>query len=68
MIKETNIRIPITLSKELESKLQTLCDDMGISKSSFVTMAISEKIMAYESSKNIAQNVLLEMLSKMPTV
>lgn len=58
MIKETKTRITITIPNSLDDDLNTLCGQMGVSKSQFICMALGEKVMAYKKSFEIAADVL----------
>lgn len=58
MIKESKTRIMITIPKSINEDLMTLCDQMGVSKSQFISMALGEKIMAYKKSFEISSEVL----------
>lgn len=58
MIKETKTRVMITIPKSLDDDIQTLCDQMGLSKSAFISMTIGEKVMAYKRAFEITSEVL----------
>lgn len=58
MVKETKQRVMISIPKTTVDDIETLCDQMGISKSAFISMAIGEKIMAYKKSFEISSEVL----------
>lgn len=58
MINENKTRVMITIPKSIDADLQTLCGQMGVTKSQFVSMALGEKILAYKKSFEIASEVL----------
>lgn len=58
MIKENKSRVMITIPKSIETDLEVLCGQMGVSKSQFISMALGEKIMAYKKAFEVTQEVL----------
>lgn len=58
MVKENKTRVMITLLKSVDDDLMTLCNQMGISKSQFISMAVGEKIMGYKKAFEVSSEVL----------
>lgn len=58
MIKDSKTRVMITIPKSLDDDIQTLADQMGMTKSAFIAMAVGEKIMGYKKAFEIASDTL----------
>lgn len=58
MIKENKVRVTVTIPKELDNDIATLCEQMGVSRSQFVCMALGEKVMGYKKAFEIASQTL----------
>ena len=48
MTQQRKKRVPIALTEEQHDKLVRLCNEIGISKTSFLTMIVNQHMNAYE--------------------
>jgi metal-responsive CopG/Arc/MetJ family transcriptional regulator len=64
MIKETNTRFFVTTSQKLYDKLTAYCDEMGISRSSLVTLLISQYLSSIDTVNGAMQQAIKSMADK----
>lgn len=58
MVSENKTRYTVTLSNNLAQSVDTLCEQMGVTRSQFIAMAVGEKVMQYNKSTEIATELL----------
>lgn len=58
MISENKTRIIITIPTEMLKDIDTICGQMGLSRSQFMSMTAGEKIFAYKKAFEITSTVL----------
>lgn len=64
MISEKKVRVVITLPVEMNEKIETLSDALGMTKSSFIGMCAGEKVMSYYKTFETLDKFASELFSK----
>lgn len=58
MVSENKTRYTVTLSNNLAESVDKLCEQMGVTRSQFIAMAVGEKVMQYNKSTEIASELI----------
>lgn len=64
MISENKKRLTVTFSDSVVNDLDILCDQMGVTKSQFVAIAVGEKIYQYKMASDALAKIGVDLMQK----
>lgn len=64
MINENKKRITVTLTNNVVADIDLLCEQLGLSKSQFISIAIGEKIFQYKTASNFLSQLTTELVKE----
>ena len=64
MISENKKRLTVTFSDSVVNDLDILCEQMGVTKSQFVAIAVGEKIYQYKMASETLAKIGVDLIQK----